>query len=566
MAEWLALRDVAVRPVAGRGVALCTDAKTLDHPAFRARAAQWRAAFAAQTGQHWALHFEDTADFLPALYGAWHAGKTVVLCADVSSASITALRSSVDGFAGDFLSDCAPISADASIADAGDHWPALDEQTTRLQVFTSGSTGAAVAIEKSLAQLAREVEALQATFAATVQDAVVHGTVSHQHIYGLLFRALWPLAAGRVIAQRLFFHEEIVAALTAPALLVSSPAHLKRLPMGVDWSAAGRLLCAVFSSGGVLPDAAAQEVAARLGHAPIEIYGSSETGGIAWRRNAGDAPAWKPLPGVRWRISEDGLLDVDSPHLPEAGWWRSADRVENAGGGNFRLLGRADRIVKVEERRVSLTALEQALMALPEVAEARVLLLDDGARAVLAAVVVAGASGVACLRASGRRGLSRRLKQALAEGRDATTRPRRWRFVSAMPVTAQGKTTEAALRALFRPEQPRAAWLLREARHAVIELDITPELLAFDGHFPQVPILPGVAQLDWAIRLGREAFSLPPHVLRMEALKFQRVVRPGLVVRLELDWLPEKSALVFRYASEQGPHASGRAILTGEDA
>ena len=71
-------------------------------------------------------------------------------------------------------------------------------------------------------------------------------------------------------------------------------------------------------------------------------------------------------------------------------------------------------------------------------------------------------------------------------------------------------------------------------------------------------ILPGVAQLDWAIRFGREAFVMPPRFLRMEALKFQQVLRPGARVTLSLEWLPEKGALQFRYQSAVGTHASGR--------
>ena len=86
------------------------------------------------------------------------------------------------------------------------------------------------------------------------------------------------------------------------------------------------------------------------------------------------------------------LLEVHSPHLAEAAWWRSQDRAEPDDAGGFRLLGRADRIVKVEERRVSLEALERQIQAHPSVKEARVLLLG-GARSALAAVV-AMADGV----------------------------------------------------------------------------------------------------------------------------------------------------------------------------
>lgn len=564
MAEWIALGDVAVRPRPGRAVAQRAG-HHIDHAAFRADVARWRAAFVSREGDRWALYFDDTATFAAALFGAWHAGKTVYLCADALPETVARLRTAVEGFAGDFPLECQPLTVDGSafVADDASTWHPLDEQATQLLVYTSGSTGEATAIGKCLGQLAREVEALQATFGARLEGAVVHGTVSHQHIYGLLFRVLWPLAAGRVIAPRLFFHEEIAAALDAPALLVSSPAHLKRIPDTLDWQMARTQLRAVFSSGGALSEEAAVAARCVLGHAPVEIYGSSETGGIAWRERQRPDPSWTPLPGVAWRIVE-GQLEVASPHLPGGDWWRSADCVEPDGAGGFHLLGRADRIVKVEERRVSLTALERQLTALPEVTEARVVLID-GPRAELAAVVGLSEPGRTRLHHDGRRGLAQALGQALAGGQDAVTRPRRWRFVDALPMNTQGKTTDATLRALFRLERPAPVWVLREPTQAQVDLDLDPALAVFDGHFPQVPILPGVAQLDWAVRFGREAFALPPSFLRMEMLKFQRVARPGIRIRLHLEWLPQKSALAFRYESALGSHASGRVVF-GEEA
>ena len=66
---------------------------------------------------------------------------------------------------------------------------------------------------------------------------------------------------------------------------VASPALLKRMGDNLDWPAL-RQVRRVFSSGGPLPAEAAQLLRERLGQWPTEIYGSSETGGIAWRRNS----------------------------------------------------------------------------------------------------------------------------------------------------------------------------------------------------------------------------------------------------------------------------------------
>jgi acyl-CoA synthetase (AMP-forming)/AMP-acid ligase II/3-hydroxymyristoyl/3-hydroxydecanoyl-(acyl carrier protein) dehydratase len=559
MAEWIALDRLALVPQPGRIVGIDADGQAVPHPQFRARVQGWQQAFARAPGRDWALYFDDTLDFAAALLGAWHAGKRVFLGGDNLPATLEGLAPRVAGFAGDVPSRYAPLQPDPT-PDASAPLLALDEDALELVVFTSGSTGAPTAIGKYLRQLTREVDALQAAFGEQLEGAQIHGTVSHQHIYGLLFRVLWPLVAGRAILPRRFFHEDLISALAQQdSVLVATPAHLKRLPEQLDWPSLGGRLRAVFSSGGPLPTEAALQARALLGVAPTEVFGSSETGGIAWRQWSAEQPQWHPLPGVSWRI-DDGCLSVSSPHLAEAGWWQTQDRVEADAGRSFRLLGRADRIVKIEERRVSLDALEQQLCAHPSVQEARVLVLP-GAREQLAAVVVPRVAGVAQWDDAERRRQAQALGAHLAQSQDAVTRPRRWRFVDALPFNAQGKTTAAALGALFRPLLPAGEWQQRDAAAAVLVLPLEPDLVAFDGHFPQAKILPGVVQLDWAIHYGRQAFTLPPRFERMDALKFQHVARPGDRLQLTLGWDAAKSVLSFRYVSDHGVHASGRVVF-----
>src|SRR5471032_1143295 len=209
-----------------------------------------------------------------------------------------------------------PADSDAAGGDAtrASLEAALAPDFPALVVFTSGSTGAAQAIPKKIAQLASEVATLEILFGAIAGDAAVIATVSHQHIYGLLFKVLWPLSAGRAIhALSVTFPEQLAPALAAgPCVLVASPAHLKRLPTYLDWSSAARTVRAVFSSGGPLPAETAHATGDLLGKIPLEVYGSSETGGIAWRQRGvvGDE-SWQPFPAVEWRIdSDDGLLAV----------------------------------------------------------------------------------------------------------------------------------------------------------------------------------------------------------------------------------------------------------------
>ena len=562
MDEWIPLQRLLVQPAPGRTVGRGETGERLGHTDLVQQAQAWCDAFAAVPGQDWALYFDDALRFAAALFGAWHAGKRVYLAADNLPATLEALQPHVSGFAGDIDPQRAPRIT-ASDIPARDRAPlqALDERRCELVVFTSGSTGEPSAIVKRLDQLAREVDALQSAFGAEAGGAQVQGTVSHQHIYGLLFRVLWPLAAGQAIQPRRFFHEDLLGALAAAeSVLVATPAHLKRLPEQLDWARVRGRLRAVFSSGGPLPAEAAARVRDCTGVAPIEVYGSSETGGIAWRRWTDAAPPWQPLPGVRWRIDE-GRLVVASAHLATAAWWPTQDRVDPAPGGCFRLLGRADRIVKIEERRVSLDALERALRDDPEVDDARVLVVA-GERDRLGAVLVPTDATLVEADEATRRRFQQRVAARLAQRQDAVTRPRRWRLLRALPLNAQGKVTQAALLSLFEPRLPAHQWVRREPAAAALRITLAPTLRVFEGHFEQTPILPGVAQLDWAIQFARGIFPLPPRFLRLDALKFQHVARPGDELTLQLDWDAGRDTLGFRYTSLHGVHASGKVLFS----
>jgi acyl-coenzyme A synthetase/AMP-(fatty) acid ligase len=564
----------------------------VSHAEFLARMRAWAALLRRQDGRDFALYLDDSIEFGAALLGAWQAGKTVWLSTDTLAASCAALRASVCGFLGEFPDSCAPLrpTPDDERAGAADHSapcaPAPD--AVALVVHTSGSTGAAQAIPKRWSQLGSEVATLEASFGARIGAAAVVATVSHQHIYGLLFKVLWPLAAGRPLhAISLQFPEQLAAVLAAgPGVLIASPAHLKRLPEHLAWDAAAPGLRAAFSSGGPLGADVAKACGALLGQAPIEVYGSSETGGVAWRQrrlDGADDESWLAFPGVAWRLAApDGLLEVRSDLLADANWLRLADRAQASGLERFLLLGRSDRIVKIEEKRVSLDALEAALAASDLAEQARVVLCpaEGAAREVLAAFVVASGAGRALLAERGKLALNRALRAALGDVAESVALPRRWRYIEHMPQDAQGKTTHAGLLALLddepaqelakaaanapAPTRPAARLLEQEPRRVLLELCAPANLLYFDGHFPGAPILPGVVQADWAIAYGRQYFALPPRFLGMSALKFQNVIRPGQAVRLELLHDVAKGRINFRYLSELGQHAGGR-ILFGPD-
>ena len=65
-------------------------------------------------------------------------------------------------------------------------------------------------------------------------------------------------------------------------------------------------------------------------------------------------------------------------------------------------------------------------------------------------------------------------------------------------------------------------------------LEISQDLSWFRGHFPDMPILPGVVQLHWAVIVARAVFEFPDLPLEFKRLKFKNVVIPPKVLELSV--------------------------------
>jgi 3-hydroxymyristoyl/3-hydroxydecanoyl-(acyl carrier protein) dehydratase len=105
---------------------------------------------------------------------------------------------------------------------------------------------------------------------------------------------------------------------------------------------------------------------------------------------------------------------------------------------------------------------------------------------------------------------------------------------------------------------PTLAGLTRERGAVHLTLELTPDMPAFDGHFPGTPILPAVAQIDWALRIARDQFELPAHFVALRALKFMQIVQPPVNLALDLARSDDGSSVTFAYSREGTACASGR--------
>jgi acyl-coenzyme A synthetase/AMP-(fatty) acid ligase len=412
----------------------------------------------APPGTRWALFTDDAWAFAAGLLGIWHAGGIAVIPPNGQPGTLKEIAGAgVRGIVTDRFHAAVGVDvvhALQQVPATVPSWPVLDPAMPRLELFTSGTSGPARVSAKALAQIDGEVAAHERRWRTAVDGAQAIATVSHQHIYGLLFRIAWPLTAGRVFRSGTLLHPpEVAAAMgdAGTAYLVSTPAHLRRLagsPSSLLRLAGSCRM--IFSSGGPLDPLTAETLAGALGVAPTEIFGSTETGGVAWRQQ-------RPGDGERWTPFDEVTIDCadDEQRLRVASSWSGGgftmgDRARVDTDGRFVLGARTDRVVKIGEKRLALPEMEARLQEHPFVARVALVLVDHRGEPRLACAVVASAEGAAMLRRDGPRRLGMVLRRWLEPHWDHVLLPRAWRFVDELPEDAQGKTSAAALQALFR--------------------------------------------------------------------------------------------------------------------
>ncbi len=344
-------------------------------------------------------------------------------------------------------------------------WPGSEEtsqQTTPhtptawdepwLYLFTGGSTGAPKIWSKTPRNLLMEAVNLAETFRVTPED-IIAATVPCNHIYGLLYAVLLPLVAGAAVdAATPSFPHEIADRIvkTRATILVSIPAHYRALKETPLEKHRVRL---AFSSAGALPEQDAARFHETTGIAVTEIYGSTETGGIAQRTRAKGQMSLHPFQCTRIRIEEQRLA-VSSPFLSDAlpkdesGFFETADRARWTDGtdgnepGGFILLGRSDGIVKVGGKRVDLALAKEALMSV------------DGVRDVyvFAQPVPSGRENEILALVEGQATIDQ-LMEAAHRRLPTYARPRHIEITPKMPVTATGKYSRTAIEAYFRRDE-----------------------------------------------------------------------------------------------------------------
>jgi acyl-coenzyme A synthetase/AMP-(fatty) acid ligase len=258
------------------------------------------------------------------------------------------------------------------------------------------------------------------------------GTVPSQHVFGLEATVLMVMQGGLALStRRPFYPADIraeLAALPRPRGLVIAPVHLRvLLAEAEELPAADFLLCATSP---LSPQLAAQ-AEARFGTPLYEIYGCTESGGIASRRTTATSE-WRAMADVTLRTDGQGTrvkgghVELEVP---------LADVIELLGPGRFLLHGRTADLVNIAGKRTSLAHLNYHLNSIAGVRDGVFVVPEQQGETVtrLTAYVVAPALS------------SESLMSALRQRIDSAFLPRPLHFVDSLPRNETGKLPRQAL-------------------------------------------------------------------------------------------------------------------------
>ncbi|CAM3498431.1 AMP-binding protein [Arcobacter aquimarinus] len=232
--------------------------------------------------------------------------------------------------------------------------------------FTSGSTGFPLGALKTKENIISEIEVLTSLLKKYEIKRVIV-TVPFIHFYGSLMGLFYPLFNNiDIVLKEHFLPNDLLDIIEDNSLVVTTPLYIKSLNR---ISSSKNLSNSIFiSSTAPLQKDDAKEFNEKFSSNILQIFGSTETGGIAYKYN--DETLWTPLERVNLSLNEENELKVESDFISNIIFEKELkqtnqqiqtfDYVEFI-DNKFKLIGRSSQILKIAGKRYSTIQIENIL-------------------------------------------------------------------------------------------------------------------------------------------------------------------------------------------------------------
>jgi len=112
-----------------------------------------------------------------------------------------------------------------------------------------------------------------------------------------------------------------------------------------------------------------------------------------------------------------------------------------------------------------------------------------------------------------------------------------------------------------RPTHPHLLRMERTDSGYLLHLRVPENLYYLDGHFPQMPIVAGVCQLQWVIDAIQTYTGETLHLSALENVKFLRPLFPGQSCVMELTYIPQPASWHYQIYADPQRFASGSLLV-----
>lgn len=419
----------------------------------------------------------------------------------------------------------------------------MEKRFSTITFKTGGTTSCAKEVAKTYANLERESLDIFAEF--KFEDGLEFmTTTTDEHLFGFTFFRMLPDVCGfKRREARINYPEDINA---ENAVLITTPSFLDAMRKFDSKPPINPKI--IIAAGSKLEDKTF-EYALTIAERVIEIYGSTETGVIAYRTTH-ETSEMKLFPGVKVLESSEDFTKISTEYSSESPVVIE-DKIRLLGEDRIEFLARCGRVLKIQEKRVMSDAIEAEIRK-SEYIEDIYCFEYEGK---LAALAVLSEAGKDFLIKNDKLALVKKLKLYLRDKFEIV--PQKWKFFDEIPRKENGKINKALIAKIFNLNLALPLVITRTLSqdYARFRLCFLSNSNFFKGHFEGLPILPGVVQLFYANWFTEIAFGADCRCGQIRKIKYTSIVKPADIIELEL--CRTAKGVSFKYENDEKAYSSG---------
>lgn len=397
----------------------------------------------------------------------------------------------------------------------------IDFSIGNINFYTSGSTSEPKIIKKSLNNLMFEAEDIKSELSLQ-ENVTVSLTTVMQYLFGLTFGLMFPIAninKGFIIDTNKILYPDNLD--IKNLMLVSTPSFLDKIEKyNVQFIEKPKY---IFSAGSKLDSKTFSYL--EKYSSVVEIYGSSETGVIAYKRRSTDE--FNIFKNVR--INSTNNKTVITSNYSFENTVEINDEIEIV-ANKLIFKKRKDRLLKIADKRINALEIQEEINKNNFISESYCF-KSDSSFAILCALTNQGKDYIV---KNGVLKTKNELKKYLSKKIEFI--PKKWKFIDEIPKNIRGKIDKEIIEKLFNINFSFPVILDKKvlSNEIIYKLFLYKNSDYFNGHFPEFEITPGVVQLYIAGFLAKYNFGGDILSGQIKKIKFTNIIKADSIINLKL--------------------------------